>query len=596
MTADSASSVDLAPSQTSAASCDLAECEAEAGGRRSDDRQHRSTSDFLHFGKLVSRMKCDGKVYMNYRALKQTAADPATFAERFRRELRYVSGFYGQEIAELQSAMEQLDEEKLQRLASLRRLIALNTQAALRVIRKVKALGGSGATAVADAAAVALRGSDWRNALRSEPLFTSLEAAAAQRTQPVLACTMCAGAAVDPFPMPCEHGVACWACAAESESRSPSSCAVCKAPVSLDITQAVLKYAPPERQAAERPRAGAAAAAAEGAAGSGQYFCRDCSMVLNSFRQAQIHVEGIRHKGQMAKMRAKCAREGVPYEPCIPEPKQEQVVTGSRPRRNRGGKRAGAARHNSNILNAPILDPPGDDPFDQAKSVGREGCSPVALAEAAACAEKALQGCDGSLRTLRKLVSSDPKAVVHAMYDLARGRDAMQDCASLCERMLASSEAVTHETELAIMSFKHCLLLYSRTLVENKADLSPSEDASLEEIDATDEYNMRCRIDRVRRLTFAAELYLVGFLPDAFIHCVLQSLIAGASDAAASSSLCLLHLACMILRKTSAKLKLTDPLKVDAVCESLQRAARGCPAGGARLDRLLQAVSTSMAD
>eukprot|EP00756_Hemistasia_phaeocysticola_P023666 Hpha_TRINITY_DN15907_c0_g1::TRINITY_DN15907_c0_g1_i1::g.70630::m.70630 len=51
-----------------------------------------------------------------------------------------------------------------------------------------------------------------------------------------------------------------------------------------------------------------------------EYYCRDCCMVLNSYRQALIHISGQRHQEQVARLTRFHAAKGLPYQPCDPEP------------------------------------------------------------------------------------------------------------------------------------------------------------------------------------------------------------------------------------------------------------------------------------
>ena len=164
-----------------------------------------------------------------------------------------------------------------------------------------------------------------------------------------------------PYPCPitsCDHTF-CWNCVVQSGlGEGAMACPECGKPLVLPPLYAIHEHelglvgdaasstdasmetdSAPTSSAGPSPAGGAAAAAATAKL---QYFCKDCKMRLNSFRQAQIHVNGQRHWDQVQRLRERSMRCGKEYESAglhVFEGDGTPVPERRKAKRNRGSKK-----------------------------------------------------------------------------------------------------------------------------------------------------------------------------------------------------------------------------------------------------------------
>ena len=360
----------------------------------------------MKFGKLLNRVRNDGRVYLNYKELKQCMTDRDVFKEKLQREIQYVDSFYCREEA----ALRQAEELTPVAIAALSRLVIINILASHKIVAKHERFAGAGQSVRTEILEF-LKGASFYGAFRSSSLFVAQSLCASGLTPPQLqryadgsACLNCRQRTPHMAPLSsCTHYI-CWDCVLKKDETLLNKCPSCAEQLSLTsasvLNEEVLgaeprqplrkdrrirKQARDQQPAADgsassdedekdaAPEASSEAASgvvmgkvlsdvpaqvsnvaitADGAtfteppAGSNaalsqrnRYYCHDCAMVLNSFRQALIHVNGQRHLDQVTRLQERCAREGVPYSsPGLVNYTDDLKVEGTpKPRRSRGG-------------------------------------------------------------------------------------------------------------------------------------------------------------------------------------------------------------------------------------------------------------------
>eukprot|EP01063_Lacrimia_lanifica_P015620 TRINITY_DN2230_c0_g5_i1.p1 TRINITY_DN2230_c0_g5~~TRINITY_DN2230_c0_g5_i1.p1 ORF type:complete len:858 (+),score=282.21 TRINITY_DN2230_c0_g5_i1:66-2639(+) len=334
----------------------------KSGGQAAPGMGTNVLADSMKFGKLLNRVRNDGRVYLNYKELKQCLGDHRLFVEKLKREIRYIDTYYtGEEKALLQKGNATTTD-----VLGLLRFVVLNVLAALKLmVKKDRWLGG--ASTCRPDVLPCLEQSAVYNSLSTSALFVNPPEKA--KAGPALPCVGCGAATFFPVQLhSCAHTF-CWMCLFSRHDKAVQICPVCTEPLAvgsgtilceevLGVEQKVL----PRRERRRKDKKGDKEGEDRGADPDGkkkdseagniltesddekahqrfQYYCGDCSMVLNSFRQAQIHSNGQRHLDQVQRLKDRAQREGAEYESAgVVEYSNAVKVEGvPKPRRSRGG-------------------------------------------------------------------------------------------------------------------------------------------------------------------------------------------------------------------------------------------------------------------
>eukprot|EP00755_Sulcionema_specki_P027167 Sspe_Gene.16549::Locus_5833_Transcript_1_1_Confidence_1.000_Length_2741::g.16549::m.16549 len=320
----------------------------------------------MKFGKLLNRVRVDGRVYLNYKELKQCLNDSTLFIEKLKREINYVDTFFLQEERTMLS--EQIDEsnidQRLKNIQAMRQFIVLNILAVFKIAKKHDKHVPQ--NPCREEMLKRLATTSFYHALTTSPVFTDLE----QKLREKLGktdgkeCVVCLTRMTEACALKCGHEF-CWGCLAKMEERQIEECPICRSPVVVHPTTLLatdilgnpvnptFKIVAREKRAkdgngncnvleeSDDDREGLKTTAAIVRPRSQRYYCRDCCMILNSFRQAQIHMKGQRHQDQVHRLKEKHAKEDLPYQESA-----LQVYTGDipddhpmpKPRRSRGNR------------------------------------------------------------------------------------------------------------------------------------------------------------------------------------------------------------------------------------------------------------------
>ncbi|KAJ9446307.1 hypothetical protein DIPPA_03413 [Diplonema papillatum] len=326
-------------------------------------------SETVKFGKLLNRVRNDGKVYLNYKDLKQCMGETMLFKEKLKREIRYVDTFFKREEEDTYRTMQQ-DPELIDSLVvALQRFVVINCFAVIKIMQKHDKWHNGEHTCRSEILEH-LQSTGFYNAFQRSQVF--LTTAVSPDPTENYTCVGCRRDAYYVCSMSsCYHHL-CWDCTIRMEERNLTHCPACGEVLvltsSVILAEDVLGVVPraiprrerrkgrrgknreDDQQQVQQPPPPQAPAPEDftnilaesedekNAQRSIRYYCKDCSMVLNSFRQAQIHMNGQRHLDQVQRLRERCTREGVPYEPTglVNCDASTKIEGAPKPRRSRG--------------------------------------------------------------------------------------------------------------------------------------------------------------------------------------------------------------------------------------------------------------------
>ena len=336
-------------------------------------------SDAMKFGKLLNRVRGDGKVYLNYKELKQCTDDLSLFREKLKREVNYVDTYYKREEVEV------MKDRNDRTIAGLRRYVTINVFAVVKVLHHhSKSLDENQQITTLKEVAETLAQTAFYNAMRTSSVFT-MPVTSCQRPAYCEICRMETFHACELSS--CNHTF-CWSCIQNTLSASDiiGNCPSCGeaavlSPTTIlseDILGVEPRVVPSRRMKRGRhksntekdsiPVEGSPTATPTQASDdtpaskTNRYYCSDCSMILNSFRQAQIHMNGQRHLDQVQRIKDQCVKEGTVYEDTnrlVDYNQDTKVSRFSKPRRSRGGvknkqKAAGRQLDPPDAINIPV--------------------------------------------------------------------------------------------------------------------------------------------------------------------------------------------------------------------------------------------------
>eukprot|EP00756_Hemistasia_phaeocysticola_P036986 Hpha_TRINITY_DN16673_c2_g12::TRINITY_DN16673_c2_g12_i1::g.180814::m.180814 len=335
--------------------------EVEANSSGAADPQTRPRYP-VRLAKVLGHLRGDGRVYLNLRELRQCTRETELFADKLRRELRYVDTFWHQEerraLEEL--ARGQAPDVLLERVQRLRLYVVVNVAAAAQAVQLHDAAHEGDRSDLLSCLGTAA----FYHSLVSSPVFAEEEprlrgllglppqgALAAfygllttdstnDLVERVMAAVSgsCPGGWILADPLLPPIG-------GEANPESAELTRAVSAAVADELLPAALSKGEHQQQQQQQQQQDSSdddtvqqqPKQVDAGHGSSQlYLCRDCCMVLNSFRQAQIHTGGQRHVDRVKRLRQSHESQGLPFQPSVPQPYHGDCVANAhKPRRAR---------------------------------------------------------------------------------------------------------------------------------------------------------------------------------------------------------------------------------------------------------------------
>ena len=393
-------------------------------------------SDVMQFGKLLSRVRNDGRVYLNYKELKQCMSERDLLKEKLKREIYYIDSFFRREEETILR-----DGPTTATVTALLRLVLINIFACKKIVTTHERYAGIEHSCRSEILAH-LQATSFYNAFCSSPVFVQPEVALKgltptqlQQMNPIRVCVSCSHQTPHMAQLSsCAHPL-CWDCIVKKDQKGLTGCPVCGEelclPDSSILCEGILGVEPraatrasrrrnhqtdqpstddedeevevpqeekvheekekevekekdeKEEKVAEPEPATYVLESDEECAASqkNRYFCHECSMTLNSFRQAQIHVNGKRHIDQVARLKERCARDGVEFNsPGLVDYSEDLQIEGHRKaRRSRGGAKSKLRAKKQETLDEPPLQQQPSDLHSRAASGSGRNAAPPRL-------------------------------------------------------------------------------------------------------------------------------------------------------------------------------------------------------------------------